>query len=99
MSVERDDLADTLRAVRAEAASQGDVRVELATLNGNVETLTTEVRLSLARVTAAQNEQGEEIREVRDRVSNVEKWQWKVVGASGVIGFAAGSSGVWAFLA
>lgn len=91
--VTRDDLAEVLRATRDEATALGGVRVEMATLNGNVETLTTEVRIQIGHVMAEQIDQATELAAVQSDVRDLQQWQWKVAGGIGVVGILAGGLG------
>lgn len=84
MSEIRDALADAISAVRAETQGYGEVRVELATLNGNIATLAAEIR-------GTQQTQGTEIAELKTRTSAVERLVWRGIGAAGVLGLALGT--------
>lgn len=89
----RDDLADALMAVRHDISTLGDVRVEITRLNGNVETLTTEVRLQVQHIADRQRDQELELAAVQADVRAVQRWQWKVAGGVGVLGILAGGAG------
>lgn len=89
----RDALAEVLRTVRDEASAFGDVRVQLTELNGNIVNLATKLDLSVAAMTARQIEEKEALEELKSRMVVVEKWQWKVAGAIGLIGVVAGGLG------
>lgn len=89
----RDDLAEALYAIRDDADAKGDLRVELATLNGNIETLTAEFRVRFETLAADQLGQKQDQRTLETRVTTVERWQWKVAGGLGLLGIALGAVG------
>lgn len=88
----RDDLAAALTAVREEAAGMGDIRVGMETLNGAIENLTTEVRLSITTLVEARKEESRQRQLLEARVTVVERWQWRVAGMASVVGLIAGGA-------